>query len=155
MPHTFDIIVDTREQQPLEFNSDCIGHIHNQKLDTGDYSIMGLEDVLFIERKASVIEFYGNISQKRFWNELDRTPGFKYKYMIMQFDAELINMFPYNSNLPKRVWSKLKITPQYLFSCLSKIQVDYGINVMFTGNREVASVMVTNIMKRVYAIENK
>lgn len=44
----FTIIIDTREQIPWEFG------YHNtakMKLDTGDYSIQGYEDIIAIEQK--------------------------------------------------------------------------------------------------------
>ena len=52
------IIIDTREQKPWEFP----GHTTAvQKLDTGDYSVEGLEDILCIERKQNTSEFAKNI----------------------------------------------------------------------------------------------
>ena len=69
----FTIIKDTREQDGYTFESSssryhtCNGMI-SRKLDTGDYSIEGLEDKLCIERKASVVEFANNVghAQVRF-----------------------------------------------------------------------------------------
>ena len=59
---SFSVIVDSREQIPFEFTSSKIGNIINRKLNTGDYSIEGLEETLCIERKATVNEFYNNIT---------------------------------------------------------------------------------------------
>ena len=47
----FNIIVDTREQKPWDFNDNF--NTTKAKLDTGDYSIEGLEHILCIERKCS------------------------------------------------------------------------------------------------------
>jgi len=49
----FTIIVDTREQTPWTFDNYVVA---SQKLDTGDYSIQGLEHIFTIERKKSVSE---------------------------------------------------------------------------------------------------
>ena len=57
------IIVDTREQQPWSFD---FNEIAVAKLDTGDYSVAGLEEVLCIERKKSVSEIANNIVEKRY-----------------------------------------------------------------------------------------
>ena len=38
---------------------------------------------------------------------------------------------------------------------LSEIQVKYNIHVVFAGDRDNASYLVTNIMKRVYEAENR
>ena len=44
------IIVDTREQQPWDFE---FHETAKAKLDTGDYSVEGLENILCIERKKA------------------------------------------------------------------------------------------------------
>ena len=48
------VIVDTREQAPFEFAglSNWIGGTVRRKLDVGDYSIVGMERVLRMERKS-------------------------------------------------------------------------------------------------------
>lgn len=55
------ILVDTREQTPWEFSHYSTA---KQKLDTGDYTVSGLEDKLAIERKKSVGEIANNITEK-------------------------------------------------------------------------------------------
>jgi len=65
------IIVDTREQKPLEFE----GHeIVRKKLDEGDYCVEELKEYIVMERK-SLQDFYGSIVQGhgRFKNELVRS----------------------------------------------------------------------------------
>ena len=64
----FNIIIDTREQQAWEFPRHATA---NKKLDTGDYSLAGMEEVLCIERKKSVSEIASNITEKRFEDVLD------------------------------------------------------------------------------------
>ena len=65
------IIIDTREQKPLNFE----GHeIVRKKLDEGDYNVEELKTYIVIERK-SLQDFYGSIIQghTRFKNELLRS----------------------------------------------------------------------------------
>lgn len=150
----FNIIQDTREQKPLDFNNDAVGQVIVTKLDTGDYSIQGLEDILCVERKSGLMEFYNNCTQPRFWREMERMAGYKYKFLIMEFPLKDIQDFPYSLNVAKSVWSKLTLSPQYLLSCISRIQVDYGINVIFAENRDLISSMMISIMKKVYANSN-
>jgi ERCC4-type nuclease len=59
--NNFTIIVDTREQKPWSFENYTTAI---RKLDTGDYSIEGLEHLLCIERKRSVSEIANKIMQK-------------------------------------------------------------------------------------------
>jgi ERCC4-type nuclease len=150
---SFNVIVDTREQTPFDFASSSIDSVLFMKLDTGDYSIEGLEDKLAIERKGSVSEFYGNITEKRFWKEMDRMQKYPYKFIIFEFSVSDVEMFPYGSGLPKSVMAKLKITPAYLMKCIAKIQVKYGIHVVFGETRDNSIYLVPNIMKEVYDTE--
>jgi len=55
------LIIDTREKQPWCFDDDDdFQEIIHRKLDYGDYSIEGLEDRIFIERKSSANELLSN-----------------------------------------------------------------------------------------------
>jgi len=146
----FNIIIDSREQNPIDFSSSKIKDIIVKKLDTGDYSIEGFEDKLAIERKGSVSEFYNNITQKRFWAEMERMKEYPYRFLVFEFSVSDIEMFPYGSGLSKAVISKLRISSAYLMKCVAKIQVEYNIHVVFAGNRDNASYLIKNIMKEVY-----
>ena len=87
----FKVIVDSREQYAWDFTfyDKCDGII-STKLDTGDYSIEGLETVLTIERKRTTAEIAMNVGKdrKRFNAELERMSKFKYKYLICEFSFE-------------------------------------------------------------------
>lgn len=86
------IVIDTREQRPLCFDNlhirgfKCIA-TERRKLDEGDYSVAGLEDKVFIERK-SVADLYGTLFQgrERFERELERvaTKDYKYRYLVIE-----------------------------------------------------------------------
>ena len=65
----FTIIIDTREQQPWVFEQYVVA---NKKLDTGDYSIEGYENIFAIERKKSINEIANNIIEPRFKDVLTR-----------------------------------------------------------------------------------
>ena len=76
---SFTVIRDTREQEGYYFSEydTCAGMI-DQKLDTGDYSIVGMEEKICIERKGSVEELAINLGQKKhaFLNEIERMTDF-------------------------------------------------------------------------------
>ena len=48
------VVIDTREQVPLDFaaTSNWIGGTTRRKLDAGDYSVVGMERLLRLERKS-------------------------------------------------------------------------------------------------------
>jgi ERCC4-type nuclease len=148
-----NVIVDTREQKPLEFPDGC--EITVAKLDTGDYSLKGYEDILCIERKGSLVEFYRNATQQRFIDELERMRPFKYKFLVLEFTYADIWAIPHSLNLPKTQWAQLKVKPQYIIKRVGDIQVEYGVHVIYAGDRDTATEMIVNIMKRVSENEGR
>ena len=143
----FTIIVDTREQQPWEFG---LHTTSRKKLDTGDYSIEGLEQLLTIERKKSVSEIANNITESRFKDVLQRMSIIPYKFMLFEFDLEDVYNFPVGSDIPKKLWDKIKISPKYLLKYLTELQLNYGIHILYCGDASNAEKMAVSIMKRVY-----
>lgn len=143
----FTIIIDTREQIPWEFG---LHTTSKQKLDTGDYSIDGMEDVFVIERKKSVSEIANNITEPRFKDVLERMSKIPHKFMLFEFDLEDVYSYPVGSEIPKRMWDKLRISAQYILKNLSEIQVKYNIHIIYCGCSENAEKMAVSLMKRVY-----
>jgi ERCC4-type nuclease len=149
----FNIVVDTREQKPWDFNDSF--NITKAKLDTGDYSIEGLEHLVCIERKSSVNEVSNNITEKRFKDVLDRMAGFPHPHILFEFDLHDILNFPHNSGIPQRLWKNLRISPLFLLKYITEINTIYGIHTHFCGNRENAQAIAISIMKRVNEKHNR
>ena len=112
----FTIIVDTREQHPWELKHYTTA---SRKLDTGDYSVEGFENILCIERKYSISEFVNNMGEKRFKDVLERMQPYQYSFIIMEFNFNDILNFPIGSTIPKKVWDKLKISPSYIIKYIT------------------------------------
>lgn len=147
----FNVVVDTREQQPWHIGtSKEVDEVISRKLDTGDYAIEGMEHLLCIERKMSVSELATNISEKRFWKEMERMKEYKWKYLILEFDIDDITIFPVGSTIPAHKHSKVRVRGPYIMKRLAEIQVDYNISVLFAGDVDNARWSASNIMKRVY-----
>lgn len=144
--YSFNIIIDTREQKPWAF-AEC--NTIRKKLDTGDYSIEGLEHILCIERKNSVSEIANNISESRFKDELNRMQNYLYKFILLEFSLDDVLQYPKGSNLPPRVWSKIKIRPAYILKFLTELQIYHDIHILFCDNPESAEQMAFSIIKRV------
>ena len=107
------LIIDTREQKPINIASGKIFEgIVRDKLDTGDYSIVGLESILCIERKGEVSEFAQNIFQERFIKELERTTLYKYVFVLFEFDMYDLLLFP--KNLPLKVQKKIHYNGKFV-----------------------------------------
>jgi ERCC4-type nuclease len=148
----FTIIVDTREQQPWSFDHYSKANI---KLDAGDYSIQGLQHLLGIERKKSVNEIANNITEPRFKDAIARLAELKYSFLLLEFDIENILNYPIGSNLPKRLWDKIKISPAFLMKHVLDWQLVHNINVIFCGDSSAAERTAEMILKKIYYIEKE
>lgn len=146
----FTIIIDTREQQPWSFEHYTTA---SRKLDTGDYSIEGLEDIVCIERKKSINEVANNITESRFIDVVDRMSKYKYAFMLLEFDLEHVLNYPIGSNLPRRLWDKVRITPAFIVKHILELQLNHNIKVLFCGCASDAEKMAEYILKKVHYIE--
>lgn len=143
----FHIIIDTREQHPWLFE-----HMTKSvsKLDTGDYSLQGMESIFCIERKASVSEVANNITEKRFKDVVERMSKIPHAFLLLEFNLEDIMIYPVGSNVPKKMWDKLKITPKFILKHLIELQLNHNIKILFCGDSENAEKMAISIMRKVY-----
>ena len=132
--NNFHIIVDTREQQPWSFDHHVVSC---EKLDTGDYSVRGLENTLCIERKKSVSEIANNITEKRFKDVIDRMTPYKYSFMLFEFELEDILIYPVGSNVPKRMWDKIRISPNFILKNLIEFQLLHNIKINNFSNEYI------------------
>ncbi len=121
-----------------------------RKLDTGDYSIEGMEHLLCIERKRSVSEIANNITEKRFKDVLDRMNQIPHSFILLEFDLEDVYQFPIGSDIPKKLWDKMRITNKYILKYLTSIQLNYNIHIIYCGDSDNAEKMAVQLMKRVY-----
>jgi len=146
----FKVIIDTREQQPWHFERTIAEH---KKLDTGDYSVEGYEHLLCIERKKSVSEIANNITESRFKDVIERMNSYKYSFLMLEFSLNDIYRYPVGSNVPKHMWSKLKISPGFIIKNLLELQLKNNIKILFCDNPTNASKMALSLMKKVFEIE--
>jgi ERCC4-type nuclease len=151
-PPAYTVIKDTREQNGYYFPTSlycngCVDH----KLDTGDYTIQGLEDKLCIERKGCVEELAINLGHKKhqFMAEIERMKSFPHKYLILEFSISDLVKFPDETRIPQQNKSNLKITGKYMLKCLIEFQLHDNVNVFFCENKFNAFVVVCSIMKRI------
>lgn len=124
------IIVDTREQHPLVF-----GNLPTVRgtLDTGDYSVAGLEHLIAVERKSlpDLLACLGH-GRDRFKRELQRLRAHRFRLLIIEADAATIERGEWRSQLK----------PQHVFGALASWTVTYGLPVWLAGNHEMASQFV-------------
>ena len=148
--NNFTIIIDTREQQPWTFQEYTTAH---QKLDTGDYSIQGLEHIICVERKKSVSEFANNIVESRFKDVVMRMSQFKYSFLLLEFDLDDVLKYPIGSTVPKKMWDKVKISPAFLVKNIIDLQLQHNIQVYFCGSPSNAEKLASYIFKKIHYTE--
>ncbi len=147
------IIVDTREKTgKWEF---CDAETITTKLETGDYTVLGLEDFLCIERKRSTTEIATNLGVdiKRFTRELERMALIPLSYIICEFTIQSVLSFPEGSGLTTKQKSEVRINGKYMVKLLSSFKDKYNIDVIYAGNRDNAIAKAEELFK--LAIELK
>ena len=149
--NNYTVIKDTREQDGWFFSpyDKCEG-MSLGTLHTGDYTIKGFDDVVCVERKASVSEIAMNLGRKKkpFQNEMERMKDFQFSFIICEFDMEDILKYPEGSRVPPKARSKVRVTGKYLLKCLMEFQIWYDTKIIFCGNKDNAFLVCNSIFKR-------
>lgn len=174
----YTVIKDTREQEGWFFSAydKCEG-MEIGTLLTGDYTLKGYEDVVCVERKASVSEIAMNLGRKKeaFYNEIERMRDFPFRYILLEFSASDVIGYPmsllsaedqqlyqrYLDGGPKPTGKRFdivketKITGKYLIKCLLEISIKYEVNVIFCDNKHNAFLICNSIFKRLTELFDK
>jgi len=141
----FTIIRDSREKKgcgwSFKASANCDGMVI-KKLDTGDYSIEGYEDLIMVERKT-IPDLWGSLGQwrERFMKEMDRALEFPVRYLIIEGTLSDINKgFRYS-----------KLRPEFILASLISLEVKYGIHVIFTNKRkDIARTYVRKLLAKLF-----
>lgn len=131
----FVIAIDTREQKPYKFDHPSVV----TSLKTGDYSIVGFENKICVERKSKQ-DAYGTIGngRARFERELKRMVWFDYAAIVIE--CSLKNF------LTPPVYSALH--PNSAINSLVSWSIRYGVHVFFCHNRRYASALTFRILEK-------
>jgi DNA excision repair protein ERCC-4 len=120
------IIIDTREQLPLEFTN-----LPSQTgtLQSGDYSIAGLDHDFSIERK-SIPDLCQSVTRgrERFERELHRLRGFRFARILIIGSPHDVQSHSQN--------------PKAVFSSLGAFEARYGIPVVWEPSTTQAARMI-------------
>lgn len=151
----FTVIKDTREQQGWEFSleekkpGNCqLTNFEIGKLDTGDYSIKGLEHLVTIERKNGFSELFGNlgssVSRQRFEREMERMAAIPYSYILVETN---LNYDTLGLGVPQ---SKFGMPASAILKYLMDYSVEYNVKTMFVGDcgKKVARSIFESICRK-------
>ena len=148
------IIADTRDKKPWNFLEDelFLGTTR-QKVEYGDYTIEGLEHLIFMERKANAKELAQNITEKRFHKLMEMAQEFKYKYIIVECPFEHLLEYPKYEQISAETKKKIKIHPNLLLSYFARVTIEYGINVLFCSSVKGGQAMAYRLLRQIYRRE--
>ena len=141
----YKIIRDTREKKGhgwyFRATAECDG-MDVKKLDTGDYSIEGYEDMIMVERK-SISDLWNSLLQgrERFMKEMDRAKEIPARYLIIEGTMK---------DVQKGTRYSI-VKGDTMIANLISLEQKYGIHVIFTDKRkDVAQRYVRGLLKKLY-----
>jgi ERCC4-type nuclease len=137
------LVVDTREQKPFTFGSiDPQPEIVVKALETGDYSIVGMEDRVTIERK-SLADLFGSCGQgrDRFEREIMRMSEFHYAAIVCESDWRTILKSP-----PPHC----RLNPKTILASMVAWEQRYGIHFWACPGRQFAERLTYRLLDRYY-----
>ncbi|MCH8854071.1 MAG: ERCC4 domain-containing protein [Planctomycetes bacterium] len=121
------IVVDSREQTPWRFSN---LPSETGTLDTGDYSVRGLEHRVAVERKSldDLLACVGR-ERDRFKRELQRLRAYRFRCLVVEAS---------HADLECGEW-RSKIQPSHVLGSLAAWQAQYSLPVMLAGDHESAA----------------
>ncbi len=138
------ILVDTREQLPLDFSPypDVTTEIGG--LYVGDYSLRGLEHLVAVERK-SLPDLIGSLTtgRERFGHELQRGQGIKLA-VVIEGTLEQVRHHQYRS----------KAEPHAILQSLISWRWRYGVDFMWCGDAAGAAYHAYHWLRQYVRLES-
>lgn len=139
-----NLIVDTREQQPLLFEDYPDIVVMRDKLECGDYAPVAFDMPnddysLIIERKLGAIEVLTSIGSNwiRFERELEQLSKYKNKFLIICGPEEYYDLY-------RKKFTK--IHPNFVRKRFYEIRLKYGVHIIHFMNRKKAEEFIYNLI---------
>ena len=149
---SYIVAVDTREQLPYSWEGvQC----QPATLEAGDYSIIGMERVVCVERK-SFADFYSCLTdgRERFENDLQRMSECRYPLVVMEATmSDLLRPYIYVARGGRPTRSRLP--PLVAQGSLLSWQSRYRIPFMLCGERSAASRMTLQHLDMAWRLEQE
>ncbi len=132
------IVVDTREQRPLDFSAFPDVETLRGTLATGDYSVFGFTTEIVVERK-SLDDLIGCLThdRERFTAELQRLRGYASALLVVESPFDAIRRGQYHSRMNPEA------AVQSVFSIMQKFRLPF----YFADSREDTAFAVHSFLK--------
>ena len=128
------VVIDSREQKPFRFENSVV-----KALDSGDYSLLGYEDRISVERKTHA-DLFASLGKgrRRFERELQRLSKLDYAAIVIETGLpSLMRQPPFSQMNPKSV-----------VNTLLSWSIKYGVHVFFAGDRKHAKALTYRILEK-------
>jgi hypothetical protein len=90
------------------------------------------------------------MTEKRFKDVIERMSQYKHAYILIECNYDQMINYPIGSDVPKKLWGKIKISPSFIMKFITELSVYHNIHVIFCGSARGAEKTALSIMKRVY-----
>lgn len=132
------LVVDSREQSPLDFSPfpDC--QVERGALSTADYSIKGLEHIVGIERKSES-DLLGSLTQgrERFERELARLRPFALRAVVVESSWMQLARGEYRS----------RMQPHACLQSILGLSVRFDVPFLFVETHKAAAYTVYHLFR--------
>ncbi len=122
------ILVDTREKTPFEFDrfTNWVAGTQQCKLDVGDYSVEGMEEILSLERKT-LSDLITTVMQERtrFFRMCERMSQYRWRALILEASYEDIKS-PYDGDYTRA-------HPNAVSGTLDALEARFGIPIIYAS----------------------
>lgn len=128
------IVVDTRERQPWEWPGSIRARLHY-----GDYSVQGFETLVSVERK-SLEDFVQTLTRARarFFREVQALARYRFARVVVEASIQDVLAGRYSSG----------VSPASIIGSAMSIDVDFGVPVVFAGDRQHARLWTEKFLDR-------
>jgi DNA excision repair protein ERCC-4 len=137
------IIIDTREQRPYIFYPTPV---KIQTLKTGDYSVLGMEDIVSVERK-SLDDFIASISwqRERFRREMERLSALPFSAVVIEAKISDITGQKYRS----------RMTPESALATALSWSMEFKVPFFFAESRAYGAIVTEKILWRAVVLGSR
>lgn len=129
------VIIDSREKLPFSFSKNV--HTTVAALRVGDYSLVGAENSLAIERK-SLADLLSSITHNRvrFEKELCQLRAFRFACLLVESTWPIIMMKQYSQD----------VSPNSIIGSLMSFKVRYNVSVLMADDHDTAGILCERIL---------
>ena len=144
VPKVIEVFQDDREKNPWTEGYLGAGFkVTRKRLQTGDYTIKGMEDIVCIEKKSGWAELLMNVSSRvnreNFIKELRRMSVFPVKLLVVHADiSKIATTHTFGDT-----------SPLILYGWVVNVVIEYGVNILAVGNKRKSQRLIQELFKRI------